>query len=158
LYLGKQYRLAVIYDKEIRNDEVKLYRGKLQVTLSSVSGPSEQSLRIKKLLEKFYRLKAEQMFNETLNLVIGKFGKYQLPAVKIQVRQMKTRWGSCSPNGLILLNPALIKAPKASIEYVLIHELCHLVERNHTKEFYILLERMMPDWKFWKDKLEYCLS
>ena len=50
-----------------------------------------------------------------------------------------------------------VKAPKGSIEYVMIHELCHLVHHNHTKAFYELQEKIMPDWKKWKTKLEYSL-
>jgi len=67
---------------------------------------------------------------------------------------MKLRWGSCSANGNIILNPELIKAPKACIEYVIIHELCHLLHRNHTKAFFALQSRVMPDWEKWKNKLE----
>ena len=70
---------------------------------------------------------------------------------------MAKRWGSCTPNGKIILNPELIKAPKGSIEYVIIHELCHLIHHNHTKAFYNLQQRMMPDWKKWKERLEYSL-
>jgi len=71
---------------------------------------------------------------------------------------MKFRWGSCSTSGRILLNPELIKAPKACIEYVIIHELCHLVHRDHTKAFFNLQTREMPDWEKWKEKLELLLA
>lgn len=71
---------------------------------------------------------------------------------------MAKRWGSCGPDGHILLNPALIKAPRACIEYVIVHELCHLLIRNHTREFYRLQESMMPEWRQWKERLEYMLS
>jgi predicted metal-dependent hydrolase len=67
---------------------------------------------------------------------------------------MATRWGSCTNMGKIILNTELIKAPRPCIEYVITHELCHLLHRSHTKEFYDLLSTEMPDWKRWKIKLE----
>ena len=69
-------------------------------------------------------------------------------------RRAETRWGSCTASGQILLNPRLIAAPRICIEYVILHELCHLVYRNHTKAFYELLAREMPNWEKWKMKLE----
>jgi len=67
---------------------------------------------------------------------------------------MRTRWGSCTPKGKIILNPELIKAPKACIEYVIVHELCHLVHKNHSQKFFDLQKKEMPDWEKWKNKLE----
>jgi len=67
---------------------------------------------------------------------------------------MKKRWGSLTPSNKLILNPELIKAPVKCIDYVIIHELCHIVNPNHGKEFYQLQKKMMPDWKRWKDKLE----
>jgi hypothetical protein len=68
--------------------------------------------------------------------------------------EMQTQWGSCSPEGAILLNPHLIKAPICAIDYVLLHELCHLVEHNHSPRFYGLLDRFMPDWRSVKERLD----
>ena len=72
----------------------------------------------------------------------------------IALKEMATRWGSCTASGQILLNPRLVGAPRICIEYVIVHELCHLVHHNHTKAFYELLAREMPDWPKWKMKLE----
>jgi len=71
---------------------------------------------------------------------------------------MLKRWGSCTKAGKIILNVELIKAPKGSIEYVIIHELCQLVQHNHTKVFFDLQNKIMPNWKKWKERLEYSLS
>jgi hypothetical protein len=67
---------------------------------------------------------------------------------------MKKRWGSLSHNGLLTLNTDLIRAPKACIDYVITHELCHLKHHNHGPNFYRLLEKMMPDWERRKTQLE----
>ena len=90
--------------------------------------------------------------------ILPKFKKYKIQNPTLNIRPMSKRWGSCTPSGKIILNTELIKAPKGSIEYVIIHELTHLVHRNHTKSFFDLQNRIMPDWKKWKDRLEYSLS
>jgi predicted metal-dependent hydrolase len=67
---------------------------------------------------------------------------------------MPTRWGSCTPKGKIILNPELIKAPKGCIEYVIVHELCHLLYQDHSMKFQELLIKEMKDWYKWKLRLE----
>ncbi|MEB2780450.1 M48 family metallopeptidase [Algoriphagus sp. C2-6-M1] len=67
---------------------------------------------------------------------------------------MSTRWGSCRPKRKVILNPEVIKAHKESIEYVIIHELYHLIHHNHTHDFYALQETIMPGWK---ERLEHSL-
>ena len=67
---------------------------------------------------------------------------------------MKTQWGSCSPSGAILLNPHLIKTPTRCIDYVILHELCHLKEHNHSRAFYRLITHAMPDWERVKADLD----
>ena len=67
---------------------------------------------------------------------------------------MSTQWGSCSPQGAIYLNPSLIRAPRHCINYVVLHELCHLAEHNHSKRFYAMLDRHMPGWERAKAELD----
>ncbi len=67
---------------------------------------------------------------------------------------MVGRWGSCTKDGTIFLNPLLIQVSPRCIEYVIAHELCHLVVHNHGPEFYRLLDRAMPDWRERKRRLE----
>jgi predicted metal-dependent hydrolase len=71
---------------------------------------------------------------------------------------MPKRWGSCTAKGKIILNPELIKAPKGSIEYVITHELCHLIHHDHTQKFFELQAKEMKDWERWKLKLESLLA
>ena len=64
------------------------------------------------------------------------------------VQKMKTRWGSCNiANGNIRLNTELVKKPKELLEFVVVHELTHLLEKNHSKRFYSLMDKFMPSWK-----------
>jgi len=74
------------------------------------------------------------------------------PAMRLQT--MKVQWGSCSPAGRLTLNPHLVKAPRECIDYVLLHELCHLKEHNHSRKFYMLLERHLPQWRRKKERLD----
>lgn len=144
LYLGRQYLLEINPSKK---NEVKISRNKLIVNHIVKSKPEI-------VLEKWYIEKAELHFKKLIHELLPLFNKYQVSTPTIQIKKMKKRWGSCSANGNIILNLELIKASKGSIEYVIIHELCHLIHHNHTKAFYELLDSIMPDWKKWKNKLE----
>lgn len=149
LYLGRQYRLKIVPDEV---DLIKVYRGQLWMHSQN---PTVEVL--KKQLDNWYKQKASVVFTELLEEVLPKFKRYKISPPGLSIRYMTKRWGSCSPAGRIILNIELIKAPKVSIEYVVIHELCHLVHHNHTKAFQNLQSRIMPDWRKWKDRLEYTL-
>lgn len=147
-YLGRQHSLRV--ERGIVN-EVKLLRGRLHV--SSTYLKPEQ---IKELVDSWYRDRAltifADRFSACLEHVQNKIGVEHEGTFKL--RAMKTRWGSCSKNHQITLNPELIAAPKECIDYVITHELCHISEHNHSQAFYRLLTKVMPDWEMRKDKLE----
>ncbi len=76
-----------------------------------------------------------------------------LPYPTLTIRHMKTRWGSCSRHGRILINLRLIQAPLELIDYVIVHEVCHLKEHNHSKRYYLLLDTAMPDWRERRERL-----
>ncbi|MCK7530496.1 MAG: M48 family metallopeptidase [Marinilabiliales bacterium] len=80
--------------------------------------------------------------------------KNYLPAPRsVGVRKMKRRWGTCRTNGAIWFNRELMKKDPVLIDYVIIHELCHLVHHNHGREYYELLESIIPDYKQLRNKL-----
>ncbi len=150
LYLGRQYRLKIVPDT---TDVIKAWRG--QLWIHAVNTYPEN---LKKQLDEWYKQKAIIIFNNLLQEVMPKFKRYKIVPLVLTIRTMSKRWGSCSPSGKIILNTELIKASKGSIEYVIIHELCHLVHRNHDRTFFDLQNKMMPNWKRWKDSLEHSLS
>jgi len=152
LYLGRQYRLKVIIDITNKGiDEVKLKGKYIEVrTFDKAS--------VKQLLYEWYLRNARIKFNTIGEPLIEGFKKYKVSPSSIVLREMPTRWGSCTPKGKIILNPELIKAPKRCIEYVIIHELCHLVHHDHTQKFIDLQSRELPDWEKWKMKLEKLLA
>ncbi len=119
---------------------------------------AQNKSRVKPLVEKWYLEHARLKFKATAQPLIENFKKHKVEPNSLVLRDMPTRWGSCTPKGKIILNPELIKAPKGCIQYVIIHELCHLVHHDHTKKFFDLQTKEMPDWRRWKDKLENLLA
>lgn len=148
LYLGRQYRLKVY---ESPKEEVKLKRGFLEVYTTDRS-------KAKKLVQEWYREHAEVKFREIAGKWTERFKKYDVAPSVLAVKWMDKRWGSCTPKGKIILNIELMKAPKGCIEYVVVHELCHLVHHNHSTAFFELQTREMPDWRKWKERLEKVLA
>lgn len=142
-YLGRRYVLKVRAGEE---NSVKLLRGSLNVSVS-------ESQSVKSLIDLWYKDHAKKYFLKRLSVL-----SEQVPWVKtcpeMKLFLMQKQWGSCSPNGVIVLNPHLVKAPRECIDYVIIHELCHLQEHNHSPRFYSLLEQCLPHWKATKQKLD----
>lgn len=148
LYLGRQYRLKVSNAKQ---NEVKLKGKYIHVDVAKKSNPES-------LLNHWYLENARIKFEIYAAPWIEKFKKYNVAPTHIVLLEMPTRWGSCTPKGKIILNPELIKAPKGCIEYVIVHELCHLVYHDHTQKFLDLQTKEMPYWEKWKLKLEMLLA
>jgi hypothetical protein len=148
LYLGRQYLLRV---EENEKESVKL-KGKFIVV------KTHDKSRVKQLVNNWYLEHARSKFHATALPLIEKFKKYKVEPSSIVLREMPTRWGSCTPKGKIILNPELIKAPKGCIEYVILHELCHLIHHDHTQRFMDLQTKEMKDWEKWKIKLERLLA
>lgn len=150
LYLGRQYLLKVVSDDR---NSVKLGRGDLVVAVSG----KPNSDRVKVLLDSWYREHARSVFFSVLEHSFQYFRKrgHELP--RVTVRAMHRRWGSLSPTRAMTLNSNLVRAPKSCIEYVIVHELCHLIHRLHGPSFYRLLTQLVPDWQKRKARLEEAL-
>ena len=145
-YLGRKYILKIVVSDE---NKIKLQGGFLIVY---VTNSSEE--QVKHLLTEWYYKRALKVFDKVYDEAFQKFNQFSIQKPEMQIKRMKKRWGSYTPTGNILINPELIKAATVCIEYVMIHELCHLIERNHSKRFYNLLTQIAPDWQRWKLKLE----
>ena len=148
LYLGRQYQLKVTIGNK---PEVK-YKGRYIEIIT------KDKAKTGELLNQWYRERAKAKFIEFAEPIIERFRKYNVEPKQIYIQEMPTRWGSCTEKGKVILNPELIKAPKPCIEYVITHELCHLVHHNHTQRFIDLQTKEMPDWEKWKSKLENLLA
>jgi len=149
-YLGRRYVLKVLIDSE-QVSNVKLISGKLNVTLRKDF--DDRVVKVKPLIDKWYQHKAKVIFHERLNKMLLK-ATWVTGIPSFRVMAMKKQWGSCSTKGNLMLNPHLIKAPKECIDYVILHELCHIAEHNHSEKFWRLLTQLMPNWKEVKAKLD----
>lgn len=148
LYLGRQYRLKVVAGEPA---SVRMSRGQLVVTIPGNADPD----RVRIMLHRWYLDHARQVFGAVLDECLPRFKGHHRP--RLIVRAMQSRWGSLSQAGSMTLNVNLVRAPRACIEYVVTHELCHLLHRDHDAGFYRLLGRVMPDWEQRKQRLEEAL-
>lgn len=144
LYLGRQYMLRV---KESNMNAVHY-----QNNIIEVECRHKKDVGI--LLQTWYRQRANIKFPEYAQPIIEQFSIYGVKPQSLSIKKMDKRWGYCTIDGHITLNPRLICAPRCCIEYVITHELCHLIYRSHKKDFYTLLSKEMPHWEKWKNKLE----
>jgi predicted metal-dependent hydrolase len=147
LYMGRQYRLRTAIGKK---NEVRFTGREIFVHHTPKSS-------VKKVLNGWYRYRAKEKFAEVAEPWIQRFEQYGVQPEGLFVQEMPARWGSCTATGKIILNTELIKAPKACMEYVIVHELCHLIHKHHTQQFFQLQTALMPDWEKWKNRLEMVL-
>lgn len=145
-YLGRHYRLKLV-ENPVRH--VVLSRGYLTVGVPD----TQDKAQVSELVDRWYRSHAKRIFAERLAIIYPRVEFLGVPYPALSIRAMKSRWGSCTSAGNILLNINLIQVPKPLIDYVLIHELCHLKEHNHSYAFYALLDRAQPNWREVRQRL-----
>jgi len=147
LYLGRRYRLKVLAARDAVPEAT------LRGHFVEVRVETRDPLAVRKVLEAWYRERSTTVFAQRLAVVAAPLRWVrQLPPTRMQT--MARQWGSCSPAGRITLNPALVKAPRECIDYVLLHELCHLKHHNHSPKFYRTLDQQMPGWHHIKERLD----
>jgi predicted metal-dependent hydrolase len=149
--------------KSYTDGEVHLFRGD-ELTLKIIRSATQSARRsdatieirvrnsddkrvVKNQLYRWYRNEAGAVFDEILSRVLTNHKEEGFRPAVVKIRTMKRRWGSCSHSGIITLSTELIKLPDIFIEYVIIHELCHLKHHNHGQGYKGLLTRLCPDWK-----------
>lgn len=146
-YLGRRYQLKVLRENSA-GANVKLYRGRLSVETDRRSPEP-----VKQLLSAWYRQRAFEVFTRRLESVASEV-RWLKETPPIRLLRMTKQWGSCSPKGMVFLNPHLVKAPRECVDYVITHELCHLREHNHSPRYYRLLREIMPAWEPVKARLD----
>jgi predicted metal-dependent hydrolase len=146
LYLGRQYKLVVRKGKE---DSVALTRGQLMVLSAKTVSDGKHN---RKLIDKWFAEKTDLILQERFAEMLSLFDFKNTP--KLSIREMKKRWGSFLNQDKIFLNPKLIHTSKDCIDYVIVHELCHMKYKNHDKRFYDFLDKKFPKWEKVKEKLE----
>lgn len=146
--LGKNLRLSIEKDffESVFCDGVYVHIRALRL---------DYKPRIKEQFTEWINDYCMTVFDEVMHEVHKRFIPYGVAFPELRIREMTARWGSCMPKkGVITLNKRLIEAPMYCIEYVVFHEFCHFIHPNHSKDFYSLLQVMLPDWKESKRVLE----
>jgi predicted metal-dependent hydrolase len=122
--------------------------------------PTAESDHVKQLLDAWYLRRAKRELAARLQACwadpsgeeTSPFNGRPLPTLR--VKHMRSRWGSMSPKGAMSLRADLVRAPVECIDYVIVHELCHLVHPHHGRPFWAMVERLMPDWKHRRCRLQ----
>ncbi len=146
LYLGAPHKLIIVNStkqKEVRIENTNL------ILFTTREHDERYHLRI---LEKFFLDQAQRIFHERLSLALNHFPQMARPVLK--VRKYKSRWGSYASNHVMSLNSLLIHTSIQTIDYIIIHELCHYYHKGHNTNFYALLSQIIPDWKKIKKNLD----
>jgi predicted metal-dependent hydrolase len=139
MYLGRNYLLQLFLNNSLTRLKVKLTDGILIIL-----APTKDPAILKKLMEKWYRKEAEKIILKRIEHYKSKFN---IVPGKIKIKEQKKRWGSCNSRGSIYFNWRIIMAPPLVIDYVIVHEMSHLIHGNHSPKFWKQVESVLPDYK-----------
>lgn len=137
-YLGRNYRLKVETGSFA---PVKLLNGRLVATLPK---GDERPYMIRNALVRWYKRQAEQKLQEKVKRFAPIVG---VEPAGVGIRTFKSRWGSCTARGKLEFNWQIMTAPNRMVDYVVIHELCHLIRHDHSPEFWREMARVMPEYQ-----------
>ncbi len=127
-FLGKNYTIVYIDTEELEIEDDKIY------------------VKNKDVLNKWFSKEINDIFNERIEICKKKFSN--IPDFSLRIRNMKTKWGVCNTKlKIVTLNSNLIRYEKDTIDYVIIHELCHFIQPNHSKLFWLEVEKRFKDYK-----------
>ena len=146
-YLGKNYRLKVLVGDQ---PSIKLRRGYVEATVTETDLDPKNTIRC--LLGRWYRSHAEKRLGEKTVRLAGVIG---VNPASVTVKNYKSRWGSCSTKGDISYNWRIILAPHSIVDYVVVHELCHMLEHNHSSKYWKHVERHVPKWRECREWLKH---
>ncbi|MHB1210546.1 MAG: M48 family metallopeptidase [Acidimicrobiales bacterium] len=138
-FFGRQYRLVLSSGPT----RVSRSAGRLLVSVPRPNSP----ISVRRAVEAWYVIEARKAYRDLVTHVRVRSRRLVTLTISVRVRRMRRRWGSCSSTGVITLNPLLVQAPRGCIEYVVAHELSHLLVPDHSARFTRVLSQLMPDWE-----------
>jgi len=144
-YLGRNYRLKI--GKAKAEPSVHIVSGRIQVMLNG-SKISKRSVR--SALQAWYVERAQEKIRDRLTVYEKRIA---VTPSAVHIRNLKSRWGSCTSRRQISFNWRIILAPISIVDYVIVHELCHLIHHDHSKDFWRSIERILPDYEERKEWL-----
>ena len=142
-YLGREYPLTLMVTSGNTRPKCSLVEGRL-VAVIPYADEYDQSGLVRKALMKWYRQQAKEDLTESVSRWAPVIGR--TPEI-VRIKSQRTRWGSCSRAGAVNLNWRLVMLPPEVLAYVVVHEMCHLVEPNHSPRFWALVAQVIPDYK-----------
>lgn len=147
-YLGRSYYAQVIFSEEVKKTTIDFNESKFIIRINLDAENTQEQIKL--ALDKFYRDKVKEKILPRLNKWSNKTGlTYNI----LKIQKLEKRWGSCTGDNNILINYNAIKLPFSLIDYLLVHELCHTIEKNHSKTFYSILSKHLPNWKSLDEKM-----
>jgi hypothetical protein len=152
-YLGKNYRLKVIPSSEDTETKCNLINGRFLIELNGKSDSNSERASVKKVLVDWYVEHAKETIAEGVERFAQQLGRWPR---SIKIKNQKKQWGSCSGNGIVRFNWKVIMTPISVLDYVLVHELCHLFYHHHSAQFWQKVQSIIPDYKKKRDLLKEC--
>lgn len=143
-YLGRQYRLKLVPDASAVTTRITARGSTLFAPVQPNGHFAVQRAAVRSGLKQWYRAHACRHFPARVQVIAGMIG---IPTPSVSIVDQSKRWGSCDSKGRIRLNWRLIMAPMALVDYVIAHEACHVLEHNHSRQFWRTLEVVMPDYE-----------
>ncbi len=151
LYLGREYSLKIITLDSIKKPFTILRDSELVVMIPEKTSEGLFPPLVKEAIWNFYKERTEEEVGKIINYYSKELG---ITPPTFKVKYQKRRWGSCSANNVLRINFHLIMAPPKQLEYVVVHELCHIKEKNHSARFWKLVEKLMPGYEIHRKDLK----
>lgn len=145
-YLGREIAVARVFEDGISKNIIKFNQSVL-----SIRSPKTSRISDKALYEKWLRIKGEEFIPQRTE-ILARTNNFKVR--KTSIRNQKTRWGSCSISGALSFNFKLMQFREEVIDYVIVHELCHLAEMNHSRKFWNIVGSIVPEYKSLRKELK----
>ena len=143
-YLGRSYRLKIERRSECTDPIASVHGAFLVVTIPRASGAEQRDALVRRAVVAWYRRQAARRIPTRVEIYTSRAG---LRSPSVLIRDQEKRWGSCSSNGELRFNWRVMMAPMSLVDYVVAHEVCHLIVRDHSTRFWKLLETVLPDYE-----------
>lgn len=149
-YLGRQYRLKVIKDDSLTDCSLHFYQGRFTAFVPTTFTDNDRIQSLNHLFKQWYITMGTKKLKQRLKLYENKL---DLSPNQLTVKDQEKSWGTCTPSGNIYINWRIFTAPMRYVDYILVHELCHLKYMDHSDDFWHLISSLLPDYEDRKEWL-----
>ena len=148
-YMGKQYRLKILKDMNFQNKNNKSYNYiEIKGNNLEIRTNNWEKDYIKDSLKKWYKLRSEEIIMDRIDFLRKESEDFRsIEPSLVKVKEQKKIWGSCNTSKTIYINSKISMLPLDAIDYIIAHEFCHIIYMNHSKDFYALVQKIIPNYK-----------